>query len=109
MTNHVRLYVLVKLLRYEPCRPYRPEPIMAAKVPFNHGQSVVDVDVRPEGSQPLNNTGDANSAPHAEEIVGVLVLCPLPKCKCLKHGKSAQSAYRNLPGNPCGRMECGRL
>lgn len=48
MTNHVRLYVLVKLPRYEPCRPYRPGPIMAAKVPFNHGQSVVDVGVRPE-------------------------------------------------------------
>ena len=83
---------------------------MAAKVPFNYGQSVVDVIVRPERSQALNNSRDANSAPHVEEVVGVLVLSPLHKRKRLKHRKSARAAYRNLPGNPCaGSNVVGQL
>ena len=40
---------------------------MAAKVPFNHGQNVVNVvDVRSEEGQALSNTGDANPAPYIE-------------------------------------------
>ena len=79
MTDHVRLYVLVELLGYEPCRPYGPRPIVVAEVPFDHGQCVVDVGVRLEGNQALRNIGDANPAPYVEEVVGVLVLCPVTK------------------------------
>ena len=110
VTDHVRLYVLFKLLGYELYRPYGPKPIMVAEVPFNHGQCVVDIGVRLEGSQALCNIGDSNPAPQVEEVVGVLVFCPVPKGKCLEHGKGAWTAYRNFPGSPCtGRNAAGQF
>ncbi len=63
MTDHVRLYVVIKLLGYEPCRPDGSKPIVVAEIPFNHGQCVIDVGVRLEGNQALCNIGDSNPAP----------------------------------------------
>lgn len=42
VTDHIRLYVVVKFPGYEPRRPYGPRPVGAAEVPFNHGQGFPD-------------------------------------------------------------------
>ena len=106
MTDHVCLYVIVKVLRDEMCRRNRAKPVVDAEVPFNYGQCAIDMGARAERSQSLCNFRDSNSAPYIEEVVSVLVLCPVPKGKGLEDGKGTRTAHRNAPGSPCtGR--CG--
>ena len=78
-------------------RAYGAGPIRATEVSFNNAQRIVDVGVRQEQSQALCYIGDSYPVPHIEKVVGVLVLCPISKGKCLKYGECARTAYRNIP------------
>ncbi len=110
VTDHVRLYVIVKALGDELCRRYGTKAIVVAEVSFNYGQCVVNMSARLEGSQALRNFRDPNSAPYVEEVVSVFVLSPVPEGKGLEDSKGAWTAHRNAPGSRCtGKSVGGQL